>query len=142
MAMHTEEGSVFKDDWNMNASFLEYCTGLIIEQGRYARIGNATLWASSMRELYRLVSGLVLEKASIDLGNRFNELNELLENDSVQPNSSLLLARKQAALDKCDQLQIELISAMHKARLILPRSERRGGLSGLREEYGLKVKDE
>ena len=136
------EDTRFKDDWNMNASFLEYCTQLLIRMGCYAANHAPTGWCDTSKELYRLVGGLIEPKIAKELKDKFIEVDNLLNMQDIIPGSTegdfLIKRRINEALQTLDQIQIDLVGGMHKARLILPKSDNRQGLKQMRKEWGIE----
>jgi len=116
-----------REDWNINKGFGDLLTGLIDNINKSARDGDIKLWFNSLRILYRNVAGhkrmdiKVMEEVDKSLKSVRDKLdfdNAITEQGRAR--QKLLVSEIKNELD---EINIILITAMHKAGLILPTSK-------------------
>jgi hypothetical protein len=135
------ESERFKDDWNANADFLKYCTDRIILIGAYRSANNAIGWYNTIDELFTLVYHLIDKALAAKLLNDLAHIKAGLEAEGIDLRSvegqRIVAKRREASQEELNIFQRDLIGGMHKARLIMPKSDRRLGMKELAKEYDL-----
>ena len=134
--------SPYKDDWNMNKGFLDHLVEIIIQVDQAAETGDVMLWFNRLRLLYRNVAGLLRRtdnkkmvkcKSKQELDELFMEIKKLFPNRTPITSNELNIARVRTELikSKLDELNVEIITAMHFNNLILPLSQADPSKAGL-----------
>ena len=131
----------FKDDWNANKEFLMYCMEIIKRMGYYRALQDAQNWYLASSELYANIGSLIDKKISARLNQQLMLIHQTLDGSSPAPKSKLgqvmALNQRYEALSLLDEFHREVMNALHTARLILPKSDRRLGLKRLEEDFGI-----
>ncbi len=111
-------------DWNINKGFGDVLVGLIDDVNKAAAEGDVKKWFSALRILYRNVAGhKKIDKDIIKkIDNSLREVRDGLDMSSpmTEKGRAVLHMQESIAKDKLDQINVDLITEMHKAGLILP----------------------
>lgn len=111
-------------DWNINKGFGDILTGLIDDVNKSAREGDVKLWFNSLRILYRNVAGhKKMDKEVMKILN--TDLKDVAKKLDVEPaltgkGKALQHTQKSKVKNTLDEINISLITEMHKGGLILP----------------------
>ena len=124
-------------DWNINKGFGDILTGLIDEINLAAKAGDIVQWFNGLRILYRNVSGhkkvdkKAMEKVDTDMKALKPKFANVQKTAMTEVGKASQQGFKNDVKDKLDEINITLITEMHKAGLIFPTFKRRSDLSGL-----------
>jgi len=134
----TNEAPKYKGDWNLNLKFLDYIAYLLTRSGYFAEEADVWHWLKTLEELYRKTGGIVKKP---EYKEKLNTIKKALKLSSAQGNSQAIMlnsiAAQEKAIEDLDTWETEYIGLMHAKNLILPKSDRKRGLSELEDEYGL-----
>ena len=124
-------------DWNINKGFGDILTGLIDEINIAAKAGDIFQWFNGLRILYRNVSGhkkvdkKEMKKIDTQMKELKKKLNTIKKTALTETGEATQRVFKSNVKEKLDEINITLITEMHKAGLIFPTFKRRSDLSGL-----------
>jgi 2C-methyl-D-erythritol 2,4-cyclodiphosphate synthase len=111
-------------DWNINKGFGDLLTGLIDDVNKAAREGDILLWFNSLRILYRNVAGhkKIKAKEMKEIDIELKEIRDKLNNPPAITNKGKAYQNhiQSDVKNSLDDINIKLITEMHKAGLILP----------------------
>ena len=112
------------EEWNINKGFGDVLTGLIDQVNQAAYQGDVLQWFNALRILFRNVAGH--KKMKVEKVKKIDELLlglrdkvELKESITEQGKAHRRVELKHAKRD-LDEVNIMLITEMHKAGLIFP----------------------
>ena len=136
--------------WNFNQDFLKYIAYLITRTGAYAEIDSTDGWLKVLEEIYRDTSGIcekkfrdketgdILQDTFKGRLNRMREMTDRLKVPHGDEAARLNAASSRAQILKdLDIWQIEYMALMHKHNLLLPQNDKRRGVKGIEDEYGI-----
>lgn len=122
-------------DWNINKGFGDVLTDLIIQVNEAARQGDLKLWFKSLRILYRNVAGhkKIDKKIMNNIDVHLRDVMKKLDSDDAV--TEKMRAYQKVGLGKVsevlDEVNVSLITEMHKAGLILPIYAKRAEFAAL-----------
>jgi hypothetical protein len=131
----------FKDDWNFNKGFLEYCLYLVQVMGYCRRNKDPVGWYDTASELLDLVSDMVDPKVTKELDDKLEAIYNVFNVGSQNPQTREgKIKNEETRMDGINLLHDftrTIMTGMHRARMIMPKSDKRTGLKRLEEEYGI-----
>lgn len=131
----TKTPLTFQYDWNMNKEFLGHLVYLITKVNEAASLGDILGWYNNLKTLYRNVAGLLLKTqegqikcyTNAQITAVFEEIRKLFPTIDTATSSDMAMkvarSRQQIIQQKLDTLNIEIITAMHINKLIMPRQK-------------------
>lgn len=116
-------------DWNINKGFGDVLTDLIIKVNESAAEGNIIVWFNSLRILYRNIAGHKkmnkekIEEINTDLKDIRKKLGK--KDAKTRTGQAFIDKGESDVKDTLDDINIKIITEMHKAGLILPIYKKR-----------------
>ena len=132
--------SKFKEqdrDWNLNKGFGDVLIDNIVDVDYAAKQGDIKVWFNSLRILYRNICGY--KKINADTIKSVDKKMQQVKKDldglenpaRTEEGKAGRMLKIRGIKKELDEINIELVSAMHKAGLIFPIQRQHPKYSGL-----------